>query len=256
MAGRASSTLHNHVGISPLRAPDALAASAAHARPVPGGAPDVGLLTAIGCLWFFGALAESVITKDSIVRLDQAVAAILRYLATPDVTTFFLAVTALGSGEVLVVLGLVVTAVYGLRRRWLYVGTWLAALTGGVLLNRLLKELFARSRPSFLDPLLVETGYSFPSGHAMLSLTAYGMLAYFAVLGLRTRRASTAAISGTLLLVLLIGFSRMYLGVHYFSDVVAGYTAGGVWLSTLITGTETIRRRGLRRSTKPRLKEC
>ncbi len=89
----------------------------------------------------------------------------------------------------------------------------------------------------------------------MLSLTAYGMLAYFAVLGLRTRRASTAAIFGTVLLVLLIGFSRMYLGVHYFSDVVAGYTAGGVWLSTLITGTETIRRRRLRRFTKPRLRK-
>ncbi len=215
----------------------------------------VGLLAAVGCLWFFGALAEGVITKDSIVRLDQVVAAILRYLATPDVTTFFLAVTALGSGEVLVLLGLVVTVVYGLRRRWLYVGTWLAALTGGVVLNQLLKVLFARSRPSFLDPLLVETGYSFPSGHAMLSLTAYGMLAYFSVLGLRTWMVSTAAIFVTVLLVLLIGFSRMYLGVHFSSDVVAGYTAGGVWLSTLITGMETIRRRRRRRSTKPRLRE-
>jgi membrane-associated phospholipid phosphatase len=70
----------------------------------------------------------------------------------------------------------------------------------------------------------------------------YGMLAYFAVLTLRSWRARTAAVFSAAVLVILIGFSRMYLGVHYFSDVVAGYAAGGVWLSALITGAETIRR--------------
>jgi membrane-associated phospholipid phosphatase len=175
------------------------------------------------------------------------------HLTSPPLTTFFLVVTALGSAEVLALLGLVVAVVYGLRRRWLYLGTWLAALAGGAVLNELLKGLFARPRPSFADPLVLETGYGFPSGHAMLSLIVYGVLAYFAVLGLRTWRARTAVVLGAALLVLLIGFSRMYLGVHYFSDVVAGCTAGGVWLSALITGMETIRRRGLQRSTKPRL---
>jgi membrane-associated phospholipid phosphatase len=68
------------------------------------------------------------------------------------------------------------------------------------------------------------------------------MLAYFAVLTLRSWRARTAAVFSAAVLVILIGFSRMYLGVHYFSDVVAGYAAGGVWLSALITGAETIRR--------------
>jgi membrane-associated phospholipid phosphatase len=213
----------------------------------------VGLLAAAGCLWFFGDLAEDVVTEDSLVRFDRAVATILHYLATPPLTTFFLVVTALGSAEVLALLGLVVAVVYGLRRRWLYLGTWLAALAGGAVLNELLKGLFARPRPSFADPLVLETGYSFLSGHAMLSLIAYGVLAYFVVLGLRTWRARTAVVFGAALLVLLIGFSRMYLGVHYFSDVVAGYTAGGVWLSALITGMETIRRRVLQRSTKPRL---
>ena len=115
-------------------------------------------------------------------------------------------------------------------------------MAGSAALNHLLKGLFARPRPFFEHPLLVETSYSFPSGHAMESFVLYGMLAYFAVLALESWRARTAVVFGAALLVLLIGFSRMYLGVHYFSDVVAGYAAGGVWLSTLITGAETIRR--------------
>jgi undecaprenyl-diphosphatase len=119
----------------------------------------------------------------------------------------------------------------------------LAALAGGEALNLLLKELFARPRPFFVDPLLPVTGYSFPSGHAMVALVAYGMLAYFAILALRSWQARAAVVLGTSLLVLLIGFSRMYLGVHYFSDVLAGFAAGGVWLSALITAMEIIRRR-------------
>jgi membrane-associated phospholipid phosphatase len=211
----------------------------------------VGLLLAVGCLWFFGDLAEDVVTNDQLVRFDQAVAIVLHRSATPALTTFFLVVTVMGSVEVLTLLGLIITAIYGLRRRWLHVGTWLAALAGGAVLNQLLKELFARPRPSFADPWLSETSYSFPSSHAMLSLVVYGMLAYFAVLALQTWRARTAVVFGVALLVVLIGVSRMYLGAHYFSDVLAGFAAGGVWLSTLITGMETIRRRRDGESTKP-----
>jgi undecaprenyl-diphosphatase len=112
-----------------------------------------------------------------------------------------------------------------------------------VVLNQLLKEVFARPRPYFEHPLALETSYSFPSGHATMSLICYGMLAYFAVLALRTWRAKTAVVFGAAFLVLLIGFSRIYLGVHYFSDVIGGFASAGAWLSVLITGSETIRRR-------------
>jgi undecaprenyl-diphosphatase len=151
-------------------------------------------------------------------------------------------VTAFGSIEAIALLGVVVAGFLAWRRWWLYLGTWLAAVGGSAVLAQLLKGLFARPRPFFEHPLLIETSYSFPSGHAMESLVVYGMLAYFAVLALKTWRARTAVVFGAALLVLLIGLSRMYLGVHYFSDVVAGYAAGGVWLSALITGVEIVRR--------------
>jgi undecaprenyl-diphosphatase len=204
----------------------------------------LGLALAAGCLWLFGGLAEDVVTSDPIVRIDRYVADYLHSTATPPLTAFFLVVTALGSIEAVVPLAVLVAAFFAWGRRWLYLGTWLAAVGGGALLNQILKALFTRPRPFFEHPLLVETSYSFPSGHAMESLVAYGMLAYFAVLALRTWKWRVAAVFAATLLVVLIGLSRMYLGVHYLSDVAAGYAAGGVWLSALITAAETVRRRG------------
>jgi undecaprenyl-diphosphatase len=200
-------------------------------------------LAAAGCLWLFGGVAEDLLNNDPLVRFDQTVATTLHERATPTLTAFFLVVTALGSLETIGLLGLVVAIIFGVRRKWLNLGTWLAALAGGLVLNELLKELFARPRPYFEHPLVLETSYSFPSGHATMSLIVYGMLAYFCVLAIRTWRARTAVVFGASLLVLLIGFSRIYLGVHYFSDVVAGFASGGIWLSALITGSETLRRR-------------
>src|SRR5829696_5332581 len=202
----------------------------------------LGLLAAAGCLWLFGGLAEDVLTGDPIVRFDWVVDDYLHAHATPPLTTFFLIVTAFGSIEAIVLLGVVVATFLAWGRRWVFLGTWLAAVAGSALLNHVLKGLFERPRPHFEHPLLVETSYSFPSGHAMESFVIYGMLAYLAVLALRSWESRVAVVFEAALLVVLIGFSRMYLGVHYFSDVLAGYAAGGVWLSALITGAETIRR--------------
>src|SRR5215213_633609 len=204
----------------------------------------LGLLAAAGSLWLFGGLVEDLLTGDPIVRFDRVVDDYLHSHATAPLTTFFLIVTAFGSLEAMVILGVVVAAVLARGRRWTLLGTWLAAVVGSAVIDWLLKGLFQRPRPHFAHPLLVETSYSFPSGHAMESFVAYGMLAYFAVLALRTWEARVAVVCGAALLVVLIGFSRLYLGVHYFSDVIAGYAAGGVWLSALITGAETIRRGG------------
>jgi undecaprenyl-diphosphatase len=201
----------------------------------------LGLLTAAGGLWFFGGIVQDIIAQDPLVQFDQALATMLHSWATPLATTVFAVITTLGS-FVVVALGLLVSVFYAWRRQWLHLAAWLIALGGGEALNLVLKQLLARPRPSFAHPSLPGVGYSFPSGHAMAALIAYGMLTYFAILAVGTWRVRTGLACGAALLVLLIGFSRLYLGVHYFSDVIGGYAAGGVWLSTCITGMELVRR--------------
>lgn len=193
-------------------------------------------------MWLFGSLAEGVMSNDPLVSFDETAATSIHRLATPALTTFFLVVTALGSIEAIALVTLVGAVAFSARRRWLLFWTWLIATGGSVVLILLLKALFARPRPYFEQPLLLEPYYSFPSGHAMEAVVLYGMLAYFAVLALRSWWARASVVFGTSLLILLIGFSRMYLGVHYFSDVVAGFAAGGAWLSICITATEFVRR--------------
>ena len=206
----------------------------------------IGLAISILCLRFFFELAEEVFTETFFTQFDNALANELHAIATPGATNFFLLATSLGF-QVLGVIAIAVGVYFLWRRERLRLGIWIAALAGGEVLNFLLKEWFARSRPSFGDPLAVALFYSFPSGHAMMSLIAYGLLAYFLWIGTPRRVLHVLVTSAVILLVLLIGFSRLYLGVHYFSDVLAGFAAGGVWLSFCITSMNFVHGRWLAR---------
>ena len=201
----------------------------------------LGVLFMLAAVILFGSLAEQVVEEESLVRFDQDLAAALHQQASPLEVQIFRVVTKFADTPTLVVIDLVVGLALGLRRRWLLMGSWAITVIGGALLNTLLKAIFQRPRPEFETPLLIEQYWSFPSAHAMMSLVTYGMLAYLLLVFLEPH---LARIGGALLvaLVLLIGFSRLYLGVHYFSDVIAGYTAGSVWLAIMISGTEVARR--------------
>jgi undecaprenyl-diphosphatase len=100
-------------------------------------------------------------------------------------------------------------------------------------LSSAMKLGFRRERPFFSDPLATERTYSFPSGHALVSLAVYGSIALVLARRLPTRGERVLLLAGTGALVLAIGFSRLYLGVHFLSDVLAGYAAGAAWLALL-----------------------
>ena len=204
----------------------------------------IGFIISFIAFVTFGNIAEQVVEAEGVVRFDQALATALHQNANALTVTLFHLITNLG--------GLMATIVIGLGvALWLYISqhkrlliSWTVAIIGNSILNMLLKLAFQRARPSFENPLLVESFYSFPSGHAMGSVVMYGMLAYILsvlVADLRWKRMALACI--TIWFVLFIGFSRMYLGVHYFSDIAAGFVAGLGWLTIVITGTEVARRR-------------
>ena len=152
---------------------------------------------------------------------------------TPVLTEAVRVVGAPGSMVALALVSLAVAAALLVYRRWSALAAWLAAVLGGEALNLLLKELFARPRPRFERPLVVEASHSFPSGQAMESLVVHGMLAYLAVPILRGSGTHAVFVVGAAVLVVLIGFGRVYLGAHYLSDVVGGFAAGGAWLGAV-----------------------
>lgn len=104
------------------------------------------------------------------------------------------------------------------------------------MLNLALKNIFQRSRPIFPQAFSVETGFGFPSGHTMISLAFYGVAAYIALTFIKSRNWKVLTVTGALVISVLIGFSRLYLGVHYLTDVLAGWAAGGLWLAVCILG--------------------
>jgi undecaprenyl-diphosphatase len=199
----------------------------------------IGLALCIVCLWGFAQLVDEVIIEREFETVDNIVAHELHAAARPGATSFFLLVSEMGE-QVLWVIGVGVGVYFALRRRWLRLGVWVAALAGGQALNTLLKTWIARPRPSFADPLATALYFSFPSGHAMMSLITYGLLAYFLFISLRSAWLRVPITAGLIGLILLIGVSRIYLGVHYLSDVAAGFAVGGLWLGVCITAMNFI----------------
>jgi membrane-associated phospholipid phosphatase len=189
----------------------------------------VWTLTASALL--FSQLALAVSTGGPIVSLDGAVATWLHSHATGVATDLVKAVTQLGGAAFLLVVTLAASLVLLLKRRIAHAALMGAALVGAEGLNMALKAAFERPRPSFSEPLATAAGYSFPSGHAMVSLTVYGALAFVTATSVKSRPARMLVLGAALALVLAIGFSRLYLGVHYATDVLAAYTAGLAWLT-------------------------
>jgi undecaprenyl-diphosphatase len=204
-----------------------------------------------GALFLFARLADEVLERDSLA-LDQGVLLALQSHANPELNRAALALSLLGAQGLAVLLAL---ALGGLvwRRRFGAAASLLLVVVGAQLLNNLLKLLFQRPRPSAVITMLPGQTWSFPSGHAMVSLAFYGFLAYLGWRLLRGRRR-LAWLTALTLAVLLIGLARIYLGVHYFTDVVAGYTAGFIWLDTVILGGHLLERRATVRSPRPEVK--
>jgi membrane-associated phospholipid phosphatase len=210
-----------------------------------GVALTLGFLGAICALYFFATVAGDVVDQDT-QALDTAVLLRLREFASPSLDLAAAVASALGS-EVVAVLLVLLLLIFGWQRRWGTAVALLLTTVGAQMLNNVLKDLFQRTRPAPVVGLIPAQSFSFPSGHAMVSMAFYSFLAYLSWRILRgwLRWIVTVAF---LLLVLLIGLSRLYLGVHYLTDVVAGYIAGLFWTDAVIIGGALLTRRRARRA--------
>ena len=203
----------------------------------------VGALVLVAAAWAFGSVAEDVIEKDPLVVLDQNVANWFHRHATPALVRVMMVLSFFGSG-VWIAAAAAFLALYLVRQHgWYRLVTLVLVTPGGAVLNVLLKLAFHRNRPLFDDPIQTLKSYSFPSGHTMAATLFYGLLAVFAVFYLRSWRWRVAAVLLACVLIALIGLSRIALGVHYLSDVLAASAAGLAWLTVCVTAVETLRRR-------------
>ncbi len=201
-----------------------------------------GLLAMAGCGGLFLYLADEVGEQAALTRNDRYVAEYFHTHADPGTVRAAEAITFFGDAATLAGLGVAFGIGLALAQRWLLLLGWAGALGGTAVLNPFLKGVFHRVRPHLEEPWASAPGWSFPSGHAMGSLVAYGFLAYALSRFIRPaarRLVWTAAVG----VILLIGFSRVFLGVHFVSDVLAGYAAATVWLTFCILATRNYRRR-------------
>ena len=190
-------------------------------------------------LALFGGIIEDLITSDPIVGADIRLAHLLVVFRHPIFTKVFFWVTVLGKWEVITAFRLSVIASLWLLKHRRYILPLLATILGSDTFTQLGKLLFHRTRP--LSALYVEHSFSFPSGHATIAVAFYGFLTYIVMREAKRWEMKVNVCCAGIALVLLIGFSRLYLGVHYLSDVWAGYLVGALWLIAGISICEWLR---------------
>ena len=195
-------------------------------------------------------LAEEVHSHSpKLQHIDSVVHAWAISRRSPGATTFFATMSTIGGPVGLTALVIVVAIVLVVLRRYGWVLYLAVTVGGGALFNQELKRFFARARPDIAEMLRQAHGYSFPSGHAMGSTVVFGALSYLAFRTATQWRWKAAAVALGATIVLAVSLSRVYLGVHWISDVVAGICVGALWVALTTVSYETVRRvRLLRRS--------
>jgi membrane-associated phospholipid phosphatase len=211
-----------------------------------GPALAAGLLLLALSAWAFAAIADEM--ADGETAYDQSIADWLHARATGPLTELFEAVTTLGNGIVLAGVTAIAAYLLARRRRGREAVLVVLAFAGAEVLSWSLKLGFRRDRPFFTDPLATESTFSFPSGHSTVSLAVYGALAVVLARQLLRRHRALPLVAAAVL-VGLIGFSRMYLGVHFLTDVLAGFAVGTAWLAACVVTLDLHQRLRLRAQT-------
>ena len=206
----------------------------------------LGLASAVGTIIFFGWLADEVLDGET-RQFDEVTRATVHQLASPAMTTVMRGISFLGS-TLFLTLATIAIVVWFARRKWGREAKLFAiTMAGAGLLNVTLKLAFKRSRPVPFFDLLPPESYSFPSGHALTSCCFFGAFAAILTARIKSRRVRTIVWILAITMFLLIGLSRIYLGVHHTTDVIAGFAAALIWILVVRFVEMQLRRRRRRK---------
>ena len=195
---------------------------------------SAGVIASSWLFIIFLGLIQDVVSKEAFVQADLRIMNLVTGLRVLWVAKFFLWVTYLGDMPVVLgitlMAGLVLVSLNERRMaRFLVLG-----VSGGAVIATVFKLLLRRARPDIGFSMIHESSYSFPSGHAVISMVLFGMLGYFVFRKCRKWWQKILVTVLAMLIIVMVGFSRIYLGVHWASDVVAGWVIGLSWLILLL----------------------
>jgi len=194
------------------------------------------VLSLIYVMALLGGIIEDFLTTDLIISVDHRIANLLTIFRNETLTDIFFWITFLGKWQVILVFTFSIILILWLWNKKSYIIPILISITGSVLFTYIGKLLFHRPRP--VVAIYQESSFSFPSGHATISVAFYGFLTYFLVKEISSWKNKINIFFTGLILIIAIGFSRLYLGVHFLSDVWAGYLVGALWLIIAISVSE------------------
>ena len=191
----------------------------------------------------FALVAFGVVTGGGLVSLDMRVTEWLHAHATPALTRIIRVITDAHSMAAISVYTAVLALILAWKRDWLWLWTAVFTVSGGLLINWLLKQTFQRARPTLDDPLLTLETYSFPSAHTAGATLFYGVLAAYLISRCDNGAAKTGVAVAAVCFIALVGFSRVYLGVHFTSDVIGAACASAAWLAFCLAGMQAYEKR-------------
>ena len=184
------------------------------------------ILLIISCIIIFCIILINVL-NGNIKCFDSKIYSFISFFRSDFMDIFFRIITRFGDEEVLILIALSCLIFIKNRKIGLSIGVNLASVG---LLNHILKEIIQRPRPPIEFRMVQESSYSFPSGHAMASLAFYGLIIYYLSRYIKNNKIRNISCIGLSVLIFLIGISRIYLGVHFASDVLAGFLISIVYL--------------------------
>jgi membrane-associated phospholipid phosphatase len=198
----------------------------------------LGTIITLAFIYFFFAIVRDYVGQEKLTQVDLRVINIASQFRIPSVDKLMLFITHLAKGENIAVGVVVVSIIFILKRKWHYFSTLLVSVLGSQVFVWIIKNIIERPRPPLSNALVYNSSYSFPSGHTFAAISFYGLIVFFILQSERNKILKRISFFLGLVLVVWIGLSRIYLGAHWPSDVLASFVAGIAWLTIVITSTK------------------
>lgn len=215
----------------------------------------IGVLITLFFVYLFFGVVQDLIGHEPLVQSDLLLINLIKDFRTPSLNNVMFFFTCLAQWQVVFFGVALVCVLFAVSRKWHQIVALVISVAGGQFFVWIIKNALDRPRPPLLDALVQERSYSFPSGHAFIAFSFYGLIAYFVFKTVKSKLMKAATVVFLLVLILAIGLSRLYLGAHWPSDVLASYAAGAAWLAALITALEIQDRLDSGTQQKPFLKK-